>query len=145
LLTVPQRKVVSDIPVPPSLAAPSEDKNYVIPAGHYVLASPAVSQVDPSIWKAPETWDPHRWFDPEVAAHYSLYYGGEQIDFGFGVVSKGTESPYQPFGAGRHRCVGEHFAYLQLGMIIATFVRELEMRLPNKFPAHNYHVRLNWY
>jgi sterol 14-demethylase len=31
---------------------------------------------------------------------------GEKIDYGFGMVSKGTESPYQPFGAGRHRCIG---------------------------------------
>ncbi|KAH7100752.1 cytochrome P450 [Auriculariales sp. MPI-PUGE-AT-0066] len=139
----PFRKVVSDIPVPPTLAAPSEDKTYVIPSGHYVLASPAVSQVDPRIWKQPQSWDPHRWSDPAVAAHYTLYYGGgEQVDFGFGVVSKGTESPYQPFGAGRHRCVGEQFAYLQLGMIIAVFVREVEMRLPHKFPAHNYHTMI---
>ncbi len=32
---------------------------------------------------------------------------GEKVDYGFGAVSKGTESPYQPFGAGRHRCIGE--------------------------------------
>ncbi|KAJ6507914.1 cytochrome P450 [Mycena vitilis] len=32
---------------------------------------------------------------------------GEKIDHGFGAVSKGTDSPYQPFGAGKHRCIGE--------------------------------------
>jgi len=69
---------------------------------------------------------------------------GEKIDYGFGMVSKGTESPYQPFGAGRHRCIGESFAYVQLGSIIATVVRNLELRLPagRSVPQHNYHVRL---
>jgi sterol 14-demethylase len=55
-------------------------------------------------------------------------------------VSKGTDSPYQPFGAGRHRCIGEQFAYLQLGTIIATIIRRVELRLPQPLPKHNYHV-----
>ena len=139
----PQRKVISDIPVPPSLSAPSENQTYVIPKGHFVLASPAVSQVDPLIWKNATEWDPARWSDANAAAHYSMYYeSGEKVDFGFGVVSKGTESPYQPFGAGRHRCIGEQFAYLQVGTILATFVRNFEMRLAQPVPAHNYHVSL---
>ena len=33
------------------------------------------------------------------------------------------------------------FAYLQLGTIITTFIRRVELRLEgDKFPAHNYHV-----
>jgi sterol 14-demethylase len=27
-------------------------------------------------------------------------------------ISKGTQSPYQPFGAGRHRCIGEVCSFL---------------------------------
>jgi len=49
------------------------------------------------------------------------------IDYGYGLVSKGTGSPYLPFGAGRHRCIGEQFAYLQLGAITATMVREFKL------------------
>jgi sterol 14-demethylase len=105
------RKVVSDIPVPPTLSAPSKDGAYVVPKGHFVMSSPAVSQVDPRIWKNPIEWDPYRWSDPEdVAAEAFKTYtdeNGEKVDYGFGAVSKGTESPYQPFGAGRHRCIGE--------------------------------------
>jgi len=52
----------------------------------------------------------------------------EQIDYGWGVVSKGTNSPYLPFGAGRHRCIGEQFAYLQLQTILANFVREFKIQ-----------------
>jgi sterol 14-demethylase len=109
------RKVRADIAVPATLSAPSKDGTYVVPAGHFVLACPAVSQVDPRIWKQPTKWDPARWSDPEGAAAqaYNTYAdeGGEKIDYGFGAVSKGTESPYQPFGAGRHRCIGEQVSF----------------------------------
>jgi sterol 14-demethylase len=105
------RYVRSDVPIPATLAAPSKDGVYVVPKGYYVLASAAVSQVDPRIWAHPMKWDPARWSDPEgVAAQAFKTYSdesGEKIDYGFGAVSKGTESPYQPFGAGRHRCIGE--------------------------------------
>lgn len=103
------RKVREDVNVPATYAAPSKDGVYVVPKGHYVLASPLVSQTDPTVWKDSMTWDPARWNDPEgVAANaYKMYADehGEKIDYGFGAVSKGTESPYQPFGAGRHRYV----------------------------------------
>ncbi|KAF8588230.1 lanosterol 14-alpha-demethylase [Ramaria rubella] len=139
------RKVISDMTVPPTLAAhPDESRTYIIPKGHYVVACPAVAQMDVRVWKNPETWDPYRWLDASgVAAQaQSLYDGhdGEKIDYGFGQVSKGTESMYQPFGAGRHRCIGEQFAYLQLGTILATLVRKLEMRIEKGVPEHNYHT-----
>ncbi|KZV80691.1 cytochrome P450 [Exidia glandulosa HHB12029] len=137
------RKVMSDIAVPPTLFAPSEDKTYIIPKGHFVMASPAASQIDPLIWTDPLKWNPARWADAAGAAakYYSTYYdAGEKVDFGFGVVSKGTESPYQPFGAGRHRCIGEQFAYLQIGTILATLVRNIEMKLTHPFPEPNYHT-----
>ncbi|KAF7979167.1 hypothetical protein HWV62_43431 [Athelia sp. TMB] len=141
------RKVRSDIAVPATLAAPSKDSVYVVPAGHFVLACPAVSQADPRVWKQATAWDPLRWSDPEgVAAQaYNTYAdeSGEKIDYGFGAVSKGTESPYQPFGAGRHRCIGEQFAYLQLGVVLTTFIRRMEVRLETgKVPEHNYHTMI---
>ena len=109
------RKVVSDMPVPPTLSAPSKDGTYVVPKGHFVMSSPAVSQVDPRIWKDSMTFDPFRWNDPEGAAAqaFRVYTdeNGEKVDYGFGAVSKGTESPYQPFGAGRHRCIGEQVGH----------------------------------
>ncbi|KIJ52426.1 hypothetical protein M422DRAFT_243211 [Sphaerobolus stellatus SS14] len=135
------RKVLSDMPVPPTLAAPKdESRTYVVPKGYTLLASPAVAQMDASIWKNPGVWDPYRWLDPSGAAadaleQYDL--GGEKVDYGFGQISKGTESVYQPFGAGRHRCIGEQFAYLQLSTILGTFVRHLELRM-DKVPKHNY-------
>ncbi|KAK0193812.1 lanosterol 14-alpha-demethylase [Armillaria mellea] len=140
------RNVRDDVPVPPTLSAPSKDGVYVVPKGHWVLASPAVSQTDPLVWKDAMTFDPYRWADPEGAAAQALktYVDehGEKYDYGFGAVSKGTQSPYQPFGAGRHRCIGEQFAYLQLGTILSTLIRELEFRLPGPVPENNYHTMI---
>ncbi|KAJ7707412.1 lanosterol 14-alpha-demethylase [Mycena rosella] len=138
------RQVREDVVVPATLAAPSKDGVYVVPKDTYVLASPLISQVDPRIWKDSEKWEPARWNDAEgVAAQALKSYvdeSGEKIDYGFGAVSKGTDSPYQPFGAGKHRCIGEQFAYLQIGTIIATLIRRVELQLPNPVPEHNYHT-----
>ncbi|KAI0077045.1 cytochrome P450 51 [Panus rudis PR-1116 ss-1] len=136
------RYVRQSIPVPPTLAAPSEDGTYIVPEGDFVMSSAAVSQVDPLLWRNSFEWDPARWNDPEgVAAQAYKQYddeNGQKVDFGFGLVSKGTESPYQPFGAGRHRCIGEQFAYLQLGTVVSTIIRRLELRLEGPVPAPNY-------
>jgi cytochrome P450 len=38
-----------------------------------------------------------------------------------------------PFGAGRHRCIGEQFAYVQVLTILATFVRQFRFKnLPGR-------------
>lgn len=98
------RKVKSDIVVPAALAAPgaaskkSDSAAYVIPKGHFVMAAPGVSQVDPKIWRDSETFDPRRWLgkgeiEPEEQ--------GETVDYGWGAISSGANSPYLPFGAGR--------------------------------------------
>jgi len=103
--------------------------------------------MDPRVWRNPNEWDPYRWTvsTTEMNAAQLAFKdesSGEKIDYGWGMVSKGTESPYQPFGAGRHRCIGEQFAYVQLSSIISTVVRNLELRLPGKFPEHNYHTMI---
>ncbi|KAF5327649.1 hypothetical protein D9619_004798 [Psilocybe cf. subviscida] len=137
------RYVRDDVPVPATLASPSKDGIYIVPRGNYVLASPAISQVDPTVWKSASEWHRYRWNDQEgVAAQaYKIYTddNGEKIDYGFGAVSKGTESPYQPFGAGKHRCIGEQFAYLQLGTLISTFIRRMELKT-DTVPANDYHT-----
>jgi sterol 14alpha-demethylase len=109
------RKVRADIVVPATLSAPSKDSTYVVPTGHYLFACPAVSQIDPQVWRQATKWDPARWNDADGVAAQAYKTdadeGGERIDYGFGAVSKGTESPYQPFGAGKHRCIGEQVGF----------------------------------
>ncbi|KAI5838942.1 cytochrome P450 [Morchella snyderi] len=98
--------------------------NYVIPKGHYILGAPGVSAMDEKYFKNPHTFDVSRWEGQKTEEE------GEKIDFGFGMVSKGTASPYLPFGAGRHRCIGEQFANVQLCSIMATFIRNFELGYP---------------
>ncbi|SNX85340.1 probable Sterol 14 alpha-demethylase [Melanopsichium pennsylvanicum] len=137
------RYVKTDLAVPATLASNSSttkntsDECLVIPKGHYIMAAPGVSQVDPLHWKSAESFDPHRWFDLATATAMQDS-GDEQADFGFGMISTGANSAYLPFGAGRHRCIGEQFAYLQIGVIIATFVRLFKWQLDTKFPDPDY-------
>ncbi|KAL4792026.1 cytochrome P450 [Aspergillus venezuelensis] len=108
------RQVKNPMPVPGT--------NYIIPPSHVLLASPGATQLDETYFPNANIWDPHRW---ENAAPEKEEDGGELIDYGYGAVSKGTNSPYLPFGGGRHRCIGEKFAYVNLGVIVATLVRNL--------------------
>ncbi|KAL1610966.1 serine/threonine protein kinase [Nothophoma quercina] len=108
----------------------ADGTNYVIPTSHTLMSSPGFSAQLDSHFVNPQVWDPHRWdagnnkYEEEEAVE-----GGEDtIDYGWGVISKGTNSPYLPFGAGRHRCIGEQFAYLQLQTILVAFVREFKLR-----------------
>lgn len=71
-----------------------------------------------------ELWDPHRresMADPKDEER-------EKMDYGYGLVSTGADSTYLPFGAGRHRCIGEQFAYLQLSIVLIVMVREFKLR-----------------
>ena len=110
------RKARTDIPVPSAFSTLSSTASkhddgvaFVVPKGDILLASPMVSQLGPAIWTDPESWDPLRWYDEKGTAAMASrqYQEGNKVDFGFGLVGKGTSSPYLPFGAGRHRCIGE--------------------------------------
>ncbi|KAG6005396.1 lanosterol 14-alpha-demethylase [Claviceps maximensis] len=112
------RAVKQPMPVPGT--------KYVIPATHTLLAAPGVSACDPAYFPNPDAWDPHRW-DLDSANAPTIARNDaeeeEKIDYGYGLVSKGAASPYLPFGAGRHRCIGEQFANVQLQTIVAEIVR----------------------
>ncbi|KAF4462928.1 cytochrome P450 family 51 (sterol 14-demethylase) [Fusarium albosuccineum] len=97
---------------------------YTITADKVLLASPIVTALSEEYFSNAKTWDPHRW-DSKPKEEAAT--GDDMIDYGYGLVSKGTKSPYLPFGAGRHRCIGEKFAYVNLGVIVATLVRNFKL------------------
>jgi sterol 14alpha-demethylase len=101
-----------------------EGTNWVVPAGHVLLAAPATMSFDSSYFPNPAAWDPHRWdtiADPDADVK-------DKVDYGFGPTATGANSTYLPFGAGRHRCIGEHFAFLQLTLVIAIMVQEFKFQ-----------------
>nr|ABE01107.1 14alpha demethylase [Blumeriella jaapii] len=117
------RKVKSPMPVPGT--------KLVIPTSHVLLASPGCSSRDEAHFPEPLSWDPHRW-DPNSGKVLNNQVEEETYDYGYGLVSKGVKSPYLPFGAGRHRCIGEQFANVQLVTITAIMVRYFRFRNVDK-------------
>ncbi|KAI0876674.1 14-alpha sterol demethylase Cyp51A [Hypoxylon argillaceum] len=92
-------------------AIPVPDTPYTIEPNTVLIASPIMSHMSASHFPSPETWDPHR---------------------------KGTGSPYLPFGAGRHRCIGEKFAYLNLATTVVRNLRLATLDGTERVPATDY-------
>ncbi|KAI4268113.1 MAG: hypothetical protein L6R35_006790 [Caloplaca aegaea] len=111
------RKVTKPMPI--------DGTPYTVPPSHVLLAAPGVTAQVDEHFPNPDDWEPHRW--DSVAAQVEEV-EAEKTDYGYGLVTKGANSPYLPFGAGRHRCIGEAFAYVQLGTITATMVRMFRLR-----------------
>ncbi|KAL8939803.1 MAG: hypothetical protein Q9216_003154 [Gyalolechia sp. 2 TL-2023] len=110
------RKVKHPMPIPGT--------DMLVPPNHILLATPSTMGRSDTYFPHPLTWNPHRWesiADPEELEK-------EKFDYGYGLVSTGADSTYLPFGAGRHRCIGEKYAYLQLTIVVAVMVRTFRFR-----------------
>ena len=83
---------------------------HTVPAGQLVGATPRVSNRIPEDFPDAERFDPGRYIDPS------------QED----LVNRWT---WIPFGAGRHRCVGNAFAMMQLKAIFSVILREFEFTM----------------
>ena len=129
------RAVKSPLSIRTNRADELEGRMYNIPTSHVLLSAPGVTAQSAEHFENPSCWDPHRWERTAVKE------GDEKVDYGYGLVTKGASSPYLPFGAGRHRCIGEQFAYLQLGTITALMVRDFKLSLMDGetgIPGTNY-------
>jgi sterol 14-demethylase len=115
-------------PMPITVSTPTSTKSYVIPTTHRLLAAPGVTSRQIEYFPEPMLWEPHRWDEGHPLAFTGADVKEEMYDYGYGMVSKGAASPYLPFGAGRHRCIGEQFAYVQLGTVVATMMRLVKVR-----------------
>ncbi|CAK8559986.1 unnamed protein product [Lathyrus sativus] len=93
-----------------------EGKEYDIPKGHIVATSPAFANRLPHIFNDPDKYDPDR---------YAI---GREEDKAAGAFS------YISFGGGRHGCLGEPFAYLQIKAIWSHLLRNFELELLSPFP-----------
>ncbi|KAJ1331303.1 sterol 14alpha-demethylase [Microdochium nivale] len=116
------RAVKTPMPVP--------NTRYVIPTSHTLLAAAGISASDSKFFPEPELWEPTRWNKDSPIAPAAVITVStedeEKTDYGYGLVSKGANSPYLPFGAGRHRCIGEQFANVQLQTITAMLARKFK-------------------
>ncbi|XP_066571553.1 lanosterol 14-alpha demethylase [Amia ocellicauda] len=99
--------------------SPQKVAGYTIPAGHQVCVSPTVNH------RLHDTWDQRLDFNPNRYLQESS--------------ATGEKFNYVPFGAGRHRCIGENFAYVQIKTIWSTMLRLFDFELVDGyFPTVNY-------
>jgi sterol 14-demethylase len=94
-------------------------KGYHLPAGTWLLMSPTVSHRIPSLFRDPERFDPERFSPPREE---------DKRDFAF-----------IPFGGGRHKCMGNAFAFLQVKAILAILLRRFEFELVGDPIDSNFH------
>ncbi|KAK5711591.1 Lanosterol 14-alpha-demethylase [Elasticomyces elasticus] len=135
-LHTPIHSILRAVKSPMTISVPSpnpsdEDRVYTIPTSHILLATPGVTARTSAHFPEPMLWEPHRWDERPgegvkhlVPGHLKTEEVEEKEDYGYGEISKGAASPYLPFGAGRHRCIGEQFAYVQLQTVLATVIRD---------------------
>ena len=90
---------------------PIDCLGYQLPAGSLAMVSPAVSHRLSSVFTNPDSFDPDR-FAP----------GREE----------GCEHTYAQisFGGGKHKCIGEAFAYQQIKVIWARILARFELEVP---------------
>ncbi|MYE06357.1 MAG: cytochrome P450 [Chloroflexi bacterium] len=93
--------------------------NHVVPAGSLAMVSPAVSHRLPDLFAGPDRFDPDRFAAP---------------------AREDKQHPYTliGFGGGKHRCMGKHFAEMQVQAIWTALIDRFELSLDTEFPAPNY-------
>ncbi len=92
---------------------------YRVPAGKQVLVGHTVGNHLPEHFPEPRKFDIERWAAPRASA---------------------AQSAFEPFGVGRHRCIGASLAEQQVVFTIATIVREVDLILdnPDRTPKISY-------
>lgn len=75
-------------------------RQYVVPRGTMVFASPWVTHRHPVFWPDPDRFDPARFLGDQARPRYA----------------------YFPFGGGPRSCIGEHFAMLEATLLLKALL-----------------------
>uniref|UniRef100_A0A453QA65 Obtusifoliol 14-alpha demethylase n=1 Tax=Aegilops tauschii subsp. strangulata TaxID=200361 RepID=A0A453QA65_AEGTS len=100
----------------------SEGDEYEVPEGRTVASPLVIHNRLPHVFRDPEKYEPDR-FGPGI---------GEDI--------AGGAFSYTAFGGGRHACIGEAFAYMQIKVIWSHLLRNFEMEMVSPFPETDWNV-----
>ncbi|MEO9461385.1 MAG: cytochrome P450 [Marinomonas sp.] len=107
-------RMYAPVPSMPRRALKSFDYGgYHIPAGTGVSLGIHYVHHDPAIWPDPYTFDPMR-FTPEAVKARHKY-------------------AWSPFGGGAHMCLGLHFAYMQIKVLMAQILQRYEVVVPDGY------------
>ncbi|MDB4928517.1 MAG: cytochrome [Myxococcaceae bacterium] len=88
---------------------------YRLPRGTAVLISPWALQRDPRHWPDPLAFRPDRWLD--------------------GSAERAPKNAYLPFGGGPRVCIGNHFAQMELVLVLATIARRARFERVSAAPV----------
>lgn len=94
----------------------SRGKTYTVPKGHITAVSPTIAGRLDHVYPNPDEFDPDR------------YNVGREED------KKGGGFSFIPFGGGRHGCLGETFAYMQIRTIWSVLLRKYDLQMLGEFP-----------
>ena len=83
--------------------------DYILPKGTVWIIYIRGMHRHPLYWKDPEQFLPDRWDDPNL-----------------------NKEAYMPFGAGPRLCIGEHFAMMEMQLILTEIIRLWDIRLITK-------------
>lgn len=92
-------------------------QGYSIRAGTTVVLPMWVTQRRPDLWQRPTSFCPERFLN-----------GGEQA------AAPTERYAYYPFGGGRHRCIGDEFAEMELTLILARIAQRYCLCLRSGHP-----------
>lgn len=92
---------------------------YTVPKGDTLFLSPAVSGRLKSVYTNPDKFDPDRFAAPREE-------------------DKQKPCSFVGFGGGRHGCMGETFAYLQIKTIWSVLLRKYKMEIVGELPKPDY-------
>ena len=93
--------------------------DYVVPSGSLAMVSPAVSHRLPHLFADPDRFDPDRFAPP----------AREDKQHNYSLIG---------FGGGKHRCMGKHFAEMQVKAIWTVLLDRFDFSLETNFPTPNY-------
>jgi sterol 14-demethylase len=99
------------------VSKPFQFKDYYVPQGDILFVSPALSMRLGEVFPEPDKFNPDRFIEEDQNSGKYRYLG---------------------FGAGRHGCMGENFAYLQIKTIWSVLLRNFEMELVGQLPKPDY-------
>lgn len=78
-------------------------EGYTIPNNSMVIPSLYPSLQDPEVYPNPDQFIPERWLDPNGNANTN-------------------PKNYLVYGSGPHRCIGQEYANMHIGLLLATAV-----------------------
>ena len=108
-------RLCSPVPSLPRVAVRETSLNgYRIPEGAFVTVSPFYNHHDPQVWPEPERFDPDRFAEDRREDHTH-------------------RMAFEPFGGGVHKCIGMHFAGIQVRAIFHELLRTYRWSVPEDY------------